>query len=381
MKTSKVVDVDGHVMEPSDLWERNLEPQYQDRAFRIRKDPDGKEYMEIEGKRSRVLNGGGLAFFGSLDPSMQGAWEQNTKPGGLDYEEGVPAGARDMEARLGWMDEQGIDIALLYPSLCLGWQNECDDPDLAAAYCRVYNDWLTGLCRPYSDRIVPIAHVSLLRVEDGVTEVRRAAGLGAKGVYLFPVPANRIPYGDRYYDPFWAECQDLGLPVGIHVSNTPRHAGHELYQGGFGQNNWFFNLMYNPDCQIAFTSFFQGAVFERFPRLSVGVVETGCGWIAHWIYLMDAKYKMMEGKSTEMKLLPSEYFDRQGWISGEADEKSFPFMAQLVGAHKLMWGSDYPHEEGHGEPLDEFKETIGCLSQEDQAKILGENALGIYAIG
>lgn len=58
---------------------------------------------------------------------------------------------------------------------------------------------------------------------------------------------------------------------------------------------------------------------------------------------MDAKYKMMGRKSTEMTLLPSEHFNRQRWISGEANEKSFPYMAQLVGAHKLMWGSDYPH--------------------------------------
>ena len=381
MAASKVVDVDAHVMEPSDLWERNLEPQYRDRAFRVRKDPDGREYLEINGKRSEVVHGGGLAVFGRLDTSMEELWDQNTKPGGLDYEEGIPAGAQDMEVRLRWMDDHGVDIAFLYPSLGISWQNECEDPDLAPAYCRVYNDWLTDLCRPYSERVIPVAHVPLLRVEDGVIEVRRAAELGAKGVYLFSVPANGIPYGDQYYDPFYAECQDLGLPLGIHVSNTPRHAGHDLYKGDFSQNGWWQTLMYHPDCMLAFTSFFQGGVFERFPKLSVGVVETGCGWIAHWIDRMDSKFKLDYSNDTGMKLLPSEYFERQGWISGEAEEKIFPFIAQLVGAHKLMWGSDYPHEEGHEQPLAELKETIGCLSKEDQAKILGENALREYDIG
>ena len=135
--------------------------------------------------------------------------------------------------------------------------------------------------------------------------------------------------------------------------------------------------MYNQDCQMAFTSFFQGGVFERFPKLSVGVVETGCGWIAHWLELLDSKYKITG--HPEMSMLPSEYFDRQGWITGEADEKTFPHMAQLVGAHKLMFGSDYPHEEGHEEPVAELKETIGAtISQEDQDLILGGNALRIY---
>ncbi|MFQ5933511.1 MAG: amidohydrolase family protein [Dehalococcoidia bacterium] len=378
MRKTKVVDVDGHVMEPSDLWEKNLEPKYRDRAFRIRKDEMGLEYLEIEGKKSDVVNGGHLASFGALDVTMGPLWEANAKPGGLDYEEGVPPGARDFDARLKWMDEHGIDISLVYPSLFLGWQDETHDPNLAAAYCRVYNDWLTDLCRPYSDRIIPIAHVPLLNVEDGVLELRRAVKRGARGVYLFPTPAGGTPYGDSRYDPFWAECQELGTPLGIHVSNTPYHAGHQLYKGGFGTNGWWFNLMYNQDCLLAFTSFFQGGVFERFPKLSVGVVETGCGWIAHWIEFMDAKFKLVG--HPEMKLLPSEYFDRQGWISGEADEKTFPFMAQLVGAHKLMWGSDYPHSEGHEQPLAELKETIGCLPQEDQAKILGGNAMKLYSL-
>ena len=379
MAASKVVDVDGHIMEPSDLWERNLESEYRDRPRRVSRDEKGVEYLEIEGKKSEVVSGGSLASFGSLDVTMNELWDENEKPGGLDYEEGVPEGARDFDARIRWMDEHGIDISLVYPSLCLGWQSECEDPRLAAAYCRVYNDWLTDLCRPYSDRIVPIAHVSLMDVEDGVIEIKRAAELGAKGVYLYPATTNCIPWGDRYYDPFWAECQDMGLPIGIHVSNIARHAGHEMYKGGFNVNPWWFLVMYNPDCQIAFTSFFQGAVFDRFPRLSVGVVETGCGWIAHWLELMDSKYRLSE-RERPMKLRPSEYFERQCWISGEADEKTLPFMAQLVGAHKLMWGSDYPHAEGHEQPLAELKETIGCLPEADQRKILGENALGIYDI-
>ena len=58
MAVSKVVDADGHIMEPSDLWEKNLEPRYRDRAMRIAKDDAGLEYLEIDRKKSEVLNGG-----------------------------------------------------------------------------------------------------------------------------------------------------------------------------------------------------------------------------------------------------------------------------------------------------------------------------------
>ena len=333
---TKVVDADGHILEPSDLWEKNLEPEYRDRAIRLRVDSDGLEYLELEGKKSICVSGGGFNSFGSLDADIKSLRDSSEDAGGPTYEESVPEGARNFDVRLAWMDHHGIDIAIVYPSLLLGWQDEVEDPGLAAAYCRVYNTWLTDLCRPYSDRMVPIAHVALHDIEEAVTEVKRAAKLGARGVYLFATPIYDIPYGDCHYDPFWAACQDLGLPLGIHVSNTPKHAGSHLYQGGFHSNYWWFQIMYNQDCQMAFTSFFQGGVFERFPKLSVGVVETGCGWIAHWLELLDSKYKITG--HPEMSMLPSEYFDRQGWITGEADEKTFPHMAQLVGAHKLMFG-------------------------------------------
>ncbi len=379
MAKPKIVDADSHVMEPADLWEKNLDSSLRNRAIRVSRDEAGLEYLEIDGKKSEVVKGGGLAAFGRLDSEVSPKWEENRKHGGLYYEEGVPSGARDTDARLKWMDANGVDVSLVYPTLGICWQNECDDPDLAAAYCRIYNDWLTDFCDSSNGRIIPIALVSLLRIEDGVKEIQRAAQRGAKGIYLFSRPANGIPYGDRYYDPFWAECQELGLPVGIHVSNTPRQVGRDLYTSTFDHNNWWMAMMYNPDCHIAFTTFFQGAVFERFPTLSVGVVETGCGWIAYWLEQMDSNFKE-DPYSTGMKLTPSEYFQRQCWISGEPDEKTFPFMAQLVGADKLMWGSDYPHEEGHERPLQELKNTIGILSEEEQAKILGGNALRVYGL-
>ncbi len=374
----KIVDVDGHVMEPADLWEKNLEPRFRERALRIRRDGRGAEYLEIAGRKSRIMRGGSLGSFGTLDEDVKARWQRQPSPTGPDYEAHVPLAARDMQARLRWMDFQGIDISLLYPSLCLGWQNECNDPELAAAYCRVYNDWLTDICAPVSERILPIAMVPLIRVEDGVAELRRATDLGARGLYLTPVPMNGIPYGDSSYDPLWAECQERGIPVALHVSNTPLHSGHQFYEASFEKNFWFLMMMYTPDCQIALTSFFNGAVFERFPALSVGVVETGCGWVAHWLETMDHCYKL--GGHELMKRPPSEYFDRQCWISGETEEKTFATMARLVGAHKLMWGSDYPHEEGHAHPLAELHETLAELDDADRDKILGDNAVEIYSL-
>src|SRR5262249_981523 len=160
----KVVDVDGHVLEPADLWEKNLAPRYRDRALRIQRDESGAEYLEIAGRKSRIVQGGSLGTFGTLDEDVRKRWNSEKVMTGPSYEGHVPAAARDMKARLEWMDKEGIDVSLIYPSLGLGWQNECEDPALARAYCQVYNDWLIDLCTPYADRIVPIAMIPLATV-------------------------------------------------------------------------------------------------------------------------------------------------------------------------------------------------------------------------
>ena len=70
MKT-QTVDMDGHIMEPADLWEENLEPRFRDRALRIRCDENGAEYFEVAGKKSDLVQGGNLGFFGTLDQEMK----------------------------------------------------------------------------------------------------------------------------------------------------------------------------------------------------------------------------------------------------------------------------------------------------------------------
>ena len=233
--SGEIVDADGHIMEPSDLWEKNIEPRFRDRALRIRKDEQGLEYMEIDGRKSKIMNGGSFGGYSGIGATLEEREAIWFKSGGIEYEDARFPAAKDPGERIKWMDEKGIDASVLYPSMGISWQTECGDPKLAAAYCRVYNDWLADFCRGNPDRLVAVAQVPLMDVEEGVAEIRRAARLGMKSVYLFSHPANGIRYGDPYYDPFWAEAQDLDLPVAIHVSHTPEFVGHELYAEDEGQ--------------------------------------------------------------------------------------------------------------------------------------------------
>ena len=117
MSKPLVVDADGHFLEPPDLWDRYLEPKFRDRAMRVSQDEKGLEYLEIDRRMSLATRGGTLGTLGGAyqdcaDLSIPGKytyWEvaQRT-PGGIDP-----------DARIREMDEQGIDIAILYGTIAI----------------------------------------------------------------------------------------------------------------------------------------------------------------------------------------------------------------------------------------------------------------------
>ena len=242
------------------------------------------------------------------------------------------------------MDEEGIDIALFYPSLGLDWESSCDDADLVAAHCRVYNDWLIDFCKTDPSRLVPVAHVSFMDVEQAVEETRRVAGLGAKGLMMlaFP-PRNGQPYGEPVYDPIWAEAESLGLPVGIHVhGGGTRFGGDYFYPHPWKASWWWWFVTAGEFVIDSFTSMFQGGMFDRFPNLQVIALESGCGWLAYWLERMD-EYFERYGFETPMQLgqaervLPPAVLDFHG-----AEREDRADYDAIVGCRPVLVGVGLP---------------------------------------
>ena len=190
------------------------------------------------------------------------------------------------------MDEEGIDASFLYPTIGLSWEVDCNDPELAAAYCRVYNDWLADFCAAYPDRLIPIAHISLMDVEEAVKELNRTTKMGMKGIFFCIWPPQRRSFGDVYYDPLWAEAQDLGVPVSLHVialSGQSRGPGYSVQPAG--ESDWFAAVMSNTDPNTALASLMGGGTLERFPRsnssCSRSVVGGSGGGSTGWTVSVD----------------------------------------------------------------------------------------------
>ncbi len=268
-----VIDADGHILEPPDLWERYLEPRYRDRALRIVVGQDGYEYLEIDRKISRLCRRGQLATLGGMGRKVDEAKalrERATRgygnpeelrykmPGPEDtYLKGAAFGTMDMRERVTLLDREGMATAILYPTLGLMWEAECFDAEIAAAYCRAYNRWIADFCRDSGGRLIPIAHLSLGDPAAAAQELERAVKDGCRGAFVAPFTMTKIAHGERAHDRVFAAAQALDVPLAIHPTFEPvDFAVHHRYEN-FRWAVWYHDLFAGQGVQHAFATFFQ----------------------------------------------------------------------------------------------------------------------------
>ena len=169
-----VIDADGHILEPLDLWDKYMDPKFRDGAPHLVKGEDGKDRLVIE-ERTVGDSRRGFGGIGGIG-ARQGVVASDT----MKYQEGRPGGF-DPHQRIPDMDADGIDAAFLYPSIGL-FAGSIQDPELAAATCRAYNRWLADYCKPYPDRLFGVAMLPMQSVELAIEEMRYAReALGMRG--------------------------------------------------------------------------------------------------------------------------------------------------------------------------------------------------------
>ena len=372
------IDADGHILEPPELWETYLEPKYRARAIRIRTNPEGLEVLELAGGPAKYMRPGQLAAFGAMGKRSEHLGPSPDKT----YVNQAPFGAMDPKERLARMDQEGLEKALIYPSLGLIWEAEdIEDLELQAAYARAYNRWVEDFCRDSGGRLIPIAHISFGDPQEAARELERAVKSGAKGAFFVPFTPTYKSHAHPDYDPFWAKVQELDVPVGIHPSGEPpAKRVHQRFRDMQKWALWHHNVHGAQGPLQAFTALFQYGLFDRFPRVKVVVLESGAGWAGYLLNRMDAVYNSPLGETVRLKEKPSYYFYRQCWISGDPDEKAFGHVVDFVGADKFFWASDFPHFDHPGNYMEELHELVEPMSAATRQKVIGENVRQVYGL-
>ncbi len=377
-----IVDGDGHVLEPPDLWERYVDPAWRARAIRVRRGPDGRDVLEIDGRQAQLTTPEMLGGFGGMGKALD---ELATACVSGRYRENAPAPATDPAARLALLDRDGIEAALLYPSLGLQWEAEVTDPAYALAHCRAYNRWIEEFCAGSDGRLVPIAHLVLGDAPAAAAELRRAVRAGAKGGFLLPFTLSGVPHGHPTHDPLFAAAEELDVPIAIHTGIDPSARSlHHRFDGLVWPDVhgiWYLQMMFPQAVQQAFTTFFSYATFDRFPRLKLVVLESGASWLGYWIDRMDALAKSPLRVTLALEQLPSTYVRRQCWISADPDERGLPPVIEYVGADRFLWATDYPHSDHDANYMAELHELGEKLQPEARRRLFGQNAADVYRLG
>jgi predicted TIM-barrel fold metal-dependent hydrolase len=370
-----VIDADGHVLEPADTWEKYIDPEFRDRAIRIGIAEDGRERLYFDNQPFNFLSGN----LGSLGGIELPKGEFGTFARDYTYAEGSPAGGYDPAARLTVLDEEGIDRALLYPTIGICWEGSVTDPALATAYTRAYNRWICDFCAHDPNRLYPVAHISLLDPEGAVEEVKRARAAGCVGIYLSPDLAARgnRAFIDPVFEPFWNTAQDLDMPVGFHVVVRDQPAFTRFSNPGTPGDGLFFFAFLAIDVMAAFTSLMTSGIFEKYPRLKCSVLEAGGNWISAWLDRLDHKYEVMSA-IVPLTMKPSEYFYRQCIIAMDPDEGMNAQVIAHIGDDYVTWASDYPHIDASMGVTADMKASLATLPIESQHKVLGGNIMRFY---
>ena len=322
---------DSHIVETPEVFE-GLEARFGDAAPRM---------VFVEGRGDMLKIGDALRFpvgrFGvaghfANDPATQ----EMIKMG---YS-GLRPGILDPMARLKDQEIDGLDAEVLLPSILFGVYG-ISDPEIVAATFQNYNDWVYNYASQAPTRLYPTACIPLHDVNSGIAELRRAKKMGHVGANIPCVPPKDRPYSDHYYDPFWAEAQELGMPLVMHVlTGAQPNMGLPDWGPVMGYALWpvaIANVIGDIICS---------GVCARYPNLKFVPTEWETGWVAWYLQRLDwALHRTPPDQiPAEVTERPSDYFHRSFTMTFEDDLHGI-MLRDDVGVENLMWGSDYPHHD------------------------------------
>jgi len=263
-----------------------------------------------------------------------------------------------------------------------------DEYELRLAGIRSHNRWLADWCAAHPKRRAGIGQIFLNDIDEAIADVRWCHDHGLRGgVLLHPVPDDMKhiePLYSSAHDPLWAVCEDLGVVVNTHSGGAgmPDYGRHTAAGQVWIAEATFFS-------RRPLTHLLISGVFERFPGLRFVVTETGCSWIPGTLAQLDGFHDQIlrTGRIGELKYAsedvpkqrPSESFARNCWV-GLSFPSPFEAATGLdLGVDRIMWGSDYPHDESTFPNTREgLRRAFAGAPAETLRKVLGGNAAQVY---
>ncbi|MFD3495523.1 amidohydrolase family protein [Streptomyces sp. NPDC058690] len=256
---------------------------------------------------------------------------------------------------------------------------------------RAHNRWLADFCADAPGRRAGVAQILLNDPAEAVREVRRAKEAGLTGGILLPgtPPGSGIPeLYSQVYDPLWAVCEELDVPVNHHGGSASPPLGDEPAARAvfMVETTWFSHR--------ALWHLIFGGAFRRHPGLKLVLTEQGSGWIPGVVEMLDyyhgrlvaaasrastAESKFGAGLAASMGASPGEVWRDNCFVGASFMRPHEVPLRDRIGLDKIMWGSDYPHDEGTAPYSREgLRIAYAGLPPDEIAAMVGGNAARVY---
>lgn len=365
------ISADSHIVEAHDTYRAYIEPRYRDRAPHIASDEKGNDIYVIPGMTDRIP----LGLVAGAGVSAQ---DLKLRREGTRFAD-IHRSGSDSSYRVADQERDGVAGEVLYASVGMVLCNH-PDFDYKDACFTAYNRWLAEYCAGASDRLFGLAQTAVLSVDAAIADVRRAREMGFVGM-MMPGNPQHQDYDHPMYDPLWACCADLKMPVCFHILTSKGSDVNTVFQGARGNKiNGFMNIIRG--IQDIIGLFVLGGVFERHPTLKMVCAEGDAGWLPHYMYRMDHAYDRhgyhMEARG--LSRMPSDYIRENIYFTFQDDWVAFK-TAHEMNPRRLIWANDFPHSDAtwpNSQAL--LAAHTQCVTDEERRWILRENVKELFQL-
>lgn len=378
-------DCDNHYYEALDAFTRHLDPRLGPRCVQWC-EIDGRRYHVVGGRISRAVTNptfDPVAPPGAMHDYFRGNPDGKNPMEFLAAREPIHPAYRDREERVATLDRQSLSAVWMFPTLAMLYEELLrHDPQAVAFTFQAFNRWLAedwGF--GYRDRIFAAPYISLADLDWACAELEWALGEGARAIVMrAAAPTTETgqcsPFDSRF-DPFWARIDEAGITVVIHAGDSGYSSNgyaddrfSARFSGGWKPSLKSFAIE-RAAADFVITSVFE-RIFDRFPGVRMASVENGSGFLPDAIRKLGSTHAKMPGY---FDTHPVETLRRHWWINPFWEDDPGE-VVELMGADRVIFGSDWPHIEGMPQPLDYVSELEG-FDDADRRRILLDNVTGL----
>jgi predicted TIM-barrel fold metal-dependent hydrolase len=387
-----IISVDDHILEPRDLWARELPASLRQRGPRCVREKTKSTFKGGVLTMERGVEDGTWTDVWIFDDLVMGTNRLHASGGmPLEWHQNVPAiyedfrqGAYDQAARLRDMDTNHQQVGINYPNTFPRFAGqgfaERDDRTLGLLCLQIYNDWMIdewcgGAGR---GRLVPLTLIPLWDPEAAAAEVRRCASKGSHAIAFSENPA-KLGFSSLYtgdWDALWVACEETETTVSMHIgssSSMPTTSADAPLAVSMSLNAH--------NAQGSVCDWVYSRTLERFPSLKLAYAESQVGWMPFQYERMDGVWHEAVGE-VDLPEPPSTYL--RGRVFGCIfDDLHGLRSRQEVGMEHILFECDFPHSNGSWPDSRrrawELSSKAGLDSREVYQLVRG-NAIAVYGL-